>query len=90
MPLTMRPTGPSSDPDRKDYTIYSGKWAIGRIYQETGMPTEMTWYWSFHGSVSRPSDIRSNGHGPSREAAKGELAACWQKWLAWAGLNETT
>jgi hypothetical protein len=71
-------------PDRKDYTIYSGKWAIGRIYQ-TGMPTEMTWYWSFLGSVSRPSDIRTNGHGPTLEAAKGEFAICWQIWLAWAG-----
>jgi hypothetical protein len=90
MPLTMRPTGLSSDQDRKDYTIYSGKWAIGRIYQETGMPLEMTWFWSFHGGVSGPSGMRTNGHAQTLEAAKGELATCWHKWLAWAELSETT
>jgi hypothetical protein len=70
--------------------IYSGKWAIGRIYGERGMPTEMAWYWIFYGSVSRPADIRTNGHAPTLEAAKNELATCWQKWLACAGLSETT
>lgn len=90
MPLTMRPTGlaPAGE-ERKDYTIFSGQWAIGRIYQETGKPTEMTWYWAFNGSVSRPSDTRVSGHAPTLEAAKGELATCWHKWLAWAELSET-
>jgi hypothetical protein len=34
MPLTMRPTALSSpvDKDRADFTIYSGAWAVGRIY----------------------------------------------------------
>ena len=38
MPLTMRPTGLASpiDKDRQDYTIYSGAWAVGRIYEERG------------------------------------------------------
>ena len=40
MPLTMRLTVFSSDPDRKDYTIYGGKWAIGRIYREIEMPAQ--------------------------------------------------
>jgi hypothetical protein len=90
MPLTMRPTRLSSDPERKDYTAYSGKWAIGRIYEERGMPAEMTWYWSFHGSVSRPHDMRTNGHAPTMEAANGELATCWHRWLAWDELSEGT
>lgn len=35
MHLTMRPTGLGSgiDKGRPDYTVYSGKWAIGRIYE---------------------------------------------------------
>jgi hypothetical protein len=34
MPLTMCPTGLSSpvDKDHADFTIYSGAWAVGRIY----------------------------------------------------------
>src|SRR4051812_922171 len=31
----------------------------------------------------------ARGHAPSFEAAKGELATCWHKWLAWAELSET-
>ena len=40
MALTMRPTGLGSgiDKDRANYTVHSGKWAIGRIYQTRGGP----------------------------------------------------
>jgi hypothetical protein len=33
--------------------------------------------------------MRTNGHAPTLEAAKGELAMCWHKWLVWAELSET-
>jgi hypothetical protein len=38
MPLKMRPTGLGSgiDKDRPDYTVYSGEWPIGRIYEMRG------------------------------------------------------
>jgi hypothetical protein len=38
MQLTMRPTGLASpvDQDRQDFTIYSGDWAMGRIYEQRG------------------------------------------------------
>ena len=34
----MRPTGLASpvDKDRQDFTIYSGAWAVGRIYEQHG------------------------------------------------------
>jgi hypothetical protein len=40
MALTMRATGLASpiDQDRAEYTIYSGEWAVGRIYEERGGP----------------------------------------------------
>jgi hypothetical protein len=43
MPLTMRPTGLASpvDKDRQDYTIYSGDWAMGRIYEQRGSRDSM-------------------------------------------------
>jgi hypothetical protein len=35
MALKLRPTGLGSgiDKDRPDYSIYSGDWAVGRIYE---------------------------------------------------------
>ena len=38
--LTMRPTGLGSgiDKDRQDYTVYTGGWDIGRIYEVRGAP----------------------------------------------------
>ena len=40
MQLTMRPTGLESaiDKDRQDFTIFSGDWAMGRIYEDRGAP----------------------------------------------------
>jgi hypothetical protein len=38
--LTMRPAGLGSgiDKDRPDYTVYTGGWDIGRIYEVRGVP----------------------------------------------------
>jgi hypothetical protein len=49
MPLKMRPTGLGAgiDKDRQDFTIYSGEWAIGRIYETRGDPDHLRWFWSF-------------------------------------------
>jgi hypothetical protein len=36
MPLKLRPTGLASpiDKDRGDFIVFSGEWAMGRIYEE--------------------------------------------------------
>jgi hypothetical protein len=34
------------DKDRQDFTIYSGDWAKGCIYQQRGGPESMRWFWS--------------------------------------------
>jgi hypothetical protein len=38
MALTMRPTGLGSgiDKDRQDYTVFTGEWEVGRIYETRG------------------------------------------------------
>jgi hypothetical protein len=48
MPLTMRPTGLGAgiDKDRPDYTVYSGRWAVGWIYETRGGPDHLRWFWS--------------------------------------------
>jgi hypothetical protein len=47
VPLKLRPTGLGSgiDKDRRDYTVYCGGWAIGRIYETRGGPANLRWFW---------------------------------------------
>ena len=47
MPL-MRPTGLGSgiDKDRPDYTVFTGEWEVGRIYETRGGPDNLRWFWS--------------------------------------------
>ena len=48
MPLTLRPTGLGSgiDKDRPDYTVVTGEWEVGRIYETRGGPDNLRWFWS--------------------------------------------
>ena len=43
MPLKLRPTGLGSgiDKDRPDYSIHTGEWEIGRVYQTRGGPESL-------------------------------------------------
>ena len=45
MAFKLRPTGLGAgiDKDRPDYTIYSGGWAVGRIYETRGGPDNLRW-----------------------------------------------
>ena len=49
MALILRPTGLGAgiDKDRRDYTVYIGDWAMGRIYEVRGGPDHLRWFWSF-------------------------------------------
>ena len=44
----MRPTVAGIDKDRPDYTVFSGEWEIGRIYQTRGGPDSLRWFWSMN------------------------------------------
>jgi hypothetical protein len=48
MPRKLRTTGLGSgiDKDRPDYTVFTGEWEIGRIYQTRGGPDNLRWFWS--------------------------------------------
>jgi hypothetical protein len=54
MALKLRPTGLGSgiDKDRPDYTVCTGEWEVGRIYQTRGGPDSLRWFWSL--SVNGP------------------------------------
>ena len=61
MALTMRPTGLGSgiDKDRPDYTVFTGDWEIGRIYQSRGGPDSLRWFWSLtvNGPMTRSDRV---------------------------------
>ena len=71
MPLTMRPIGLGSgiDQDRQDFTIYSGGWAVGRIYETRGGPDHLRWFWSL--TVDPP--MARSDRAPTLEEAKAQF-----------------
>ena len=73
MALKLGPTGLGSgiDKDRQDFTIYSGGWAMGRIYEQRGGPDSMRWFWSLHGIFGKPADMRADGHAATLERGQG-------------------
>ena len=56
MALTLRPTVVESpvDKSRQDFTIFSGKWEMGCIYEDRSGPVNLRWFWSLHGIVGKP------------------------------------
>src|SRR6266516_387269 len=86
MALTVRPTGLESPAynDLKDYTVFSGRWGIGRIYEERGARPDLRWYWTLYGPHAGLDIIRRDGRASTLEEAKAQLAENWRKWLTWA------
>jgi hypothetical protein len=52
------------DKDRRDCTVFSSEFAVGRIYEERGEPTDLQWFWAITGIFGRPPDMRMDGHAP--------------------------
>jgi hypothetical protein len=65
MTLKFRPAGLGSgiDKDRPDYTVFSGEWEIGRVYQTRGGPD----------SLRNNGDRSASGMGRGSEDATGEV-----------------
>jgi hypothetical protein len=87
MTLTMRPTGLGHGfyKDAVDYSVFCGKWAIGRIYERHGFAPEVRFFWSLHGVVlTRAPGIRTDGYEPTLKAAKALLKRNWDRWLEWS------
>jgi hypothetical protein len=86
MSLKLRPTdlGSGIDKDRPDYTVLTGAWEIGRIYQTRGGPDHLRWFWSFalHGPMTR------SDRAATLEEAKAEFQKTGLPGKAWAKLEE--
>jgi hypothetical protein len=92
MSLTYRQTdlGSPIDKDRVDYTVFSGKWAMGRIYQFRDGAEPLSWSWTLYGILGKPLGLRSDGRAATLEAAKAQFEASWRQWLEWAMLREVS
>ena len=62
MALKLRPIGLGSgiDKDRPDYTVFTGEWEVGRIYNRAAVPTDrLRWFWSMtvNGPMTRSGRV---------------------------------
>src|SRR5262245_10488085 len=91
MPLTLHPN-PASAPVRRktDHLVMNGQLEVGRIYKrDAPFRSEPQWLWAINGvQLAAPGVMRVAGIAPSFEQAKAELQGNWDKWLAWANLQE--
>ena len=82
MALKRRSTGLGSaiDEDRPDYTVFTGKWKVGRIYETRGGPDSLRWFWSMtvNGPMTRSDRVATP------EEAKAQFQKSWDAWKAWA------
>jgi hypothetical protein len=87
----MRLTDLSSpvDRDRLDYTVFSGEWAIGRIYEDRGALPPLRWFWALFGPHAGPHIMRKDARAARLEDAKTDLYRNWQQWLTWAELRSS-
>ena len=87
MALTMRPTGLGQGvyKDSIDYSVFSGAWMIGRIYERKGFSDAVRFFWSLHGVVlTRPPGIHTDGHAAHPRGAKARFKSNWVRWLEWS------
>ena len=84
MTLKLRPTGLGSgiDKERPDYTIVTGEWEVGRIYETRGGPDSLRWFWSLTGPMTRSDRVAT------LEEAKAQFQKNWDAGKAWAKLEE--
>ena len=75
--------------DNLDYSVFSGEWLIGRIYEREGFPDEVRFFWSLHGVVlTPPPSVHTDGFAPTLDGAKAQFQKSWDAWKAWAKLEE--
>ena len=71
--------------DDVDFSVFSGDWAIGRIYERKGFADAVRLFCSLHGVVlTRPPEIHTDGHEPTLEMTKAWLKRSWDRWLEWS------
>ena len=83
MPLTLRPTGLSGNPDANDWSVHEDGVEIGRFYEDLqATRSENRWFWSI--TVMGPARfrVRTDSRAPTLEQAKADFQAAWAAFKA--------
>jgi hypothetical protein len=83
MPLTLRPTRLSRDPDDQDSTVHDDGAEIGRLYEDlqTNRP-ENRWFWSITVMGPARGHMRASARAATLERAKADFQAAWEAFKA--------
>jgi hypothetical protein len=72
---------------RADYTVYSGGWDVGRIYETRTGLADLRWFCALY-APSKPGTLRKDSRAATLAQAKGEFEASWKQWKASAAMEE--
>jgi hypothetical protein len=67
-----------ADADRADYLVIEHDEAIGRIYEQRYVPSDVRWFWSitaFH--IDPALGIATTGRVPTLDEAKAQFQSSW-------------
>jgi len=72
--------------DRPDYTVFTGEWEVGRIYETRGGPDSLRWFWSMtvNGPMTRSDRVAT------LEEAKAQFQKSWdgRRGRSWRKLSD--
>jgi hypothetical protein len=72
---------------RRSYTVRSAGWIVGSIDEIVEGPSAGGWQW--HLLLGGPPGFVGRGIADDLNDARGRFHSAWQRWLEWAGLQET-
>jgi hypothetical protein len=86
MPLTLRPTGLSRDPNAQDWNVFDGgTQPVGRIYLDKTAPTEWSrWAWFLQVVGASRAGVSMAGRAATLDDAKAAFRASYEAWQDWA------
>jgi hypothetical protein len=87
MSLIFRPTNLPPSWRHSEWTALSGELIVGRI-EEVTSNTDVLWFWGMSGVHGPPEIMQISGMAPTLDQAKAEFKENWEKWLAWANLQQ--
>jgi hypothetical protein len=81
MPLTLRPTRLSRDPDAQDWTVREDGAEIGRLYEDdTASRPENQWFWSITVMGPARHQMKTDGRAPTLEQAEADFRTAWDRF----------
>jgi hypothetical protein len=84
MPLTLRRTGLSRDPDADDWNVIEKGEVIGRIYEDmTASRPAIRWFWAHNLLGQARATMPAHGRAATFEDAKMRFAAALEAFREW-------